>query len=109
MLVRASVVALTAAVLVPLSGGTASASCLDDLLADWGDGYTESPKSEYWGTPRGFGAYVDHTGTANIAVHGDALIGDAASWLTVDWPAWVVTHAQNTPGVTVEFVECVAG
>ena len=111
MFVRTALVAAAAALALPLLGGTASASCLDDLQAtDLDAGYTESPKSDRWGSGGGLVFdHVEYSGTANITVHGDALVSDWVSWYTVDWPAYALTHATNAAEATTTFADCVAG
>lgn len=103
MLKRALFVAAAAAVLVPLAAAPAQASCLDDALAGLSEGYYENPKSEYWGLD-----HVQHSGTANVTIHGDAAISD---WtLRVDdFVRLAEAYVANAPEVTTEFVDCVAG
>ena len=103
MLKRALFVAAAAAVLVPLAAAPAQASCLDDANAGLSEGYADSPKSEYWGLD-----HVQHSGTANVTVHGDAAISD---WtLRVgDFVNFTQIVVGNAPEVTTEFVDCVAG
>ena len=109
MLPRAMLVAAAAAVAFPLLGGTSHASCLDDALArDLAEGYSDSPKSEHWDwlfVP----SYVQHSGTATVTVHGDALVADYTSYVTDDTPEWTQVVAANAVDTVTDFADCVAG
>lgn len=105
MLVRSALVAVTAAALLPFTAAPGHASCLDDALArPLTDGYSESPKSQYWAGQ----SYVQQSGTATVTVHGDALASD---WLlrVGDSLRWTEIVAGNAVEVTTEFADCVAG
>ena len=104
MLVRATLVAVTAVVLLPFAGGTAHASCLDDATARPIDyGYSESPRSGRWPL------YVEQSGTATFTVYGDALVADYTAFATVDMPNYAQIVAGNAVTTTTTFVDCVAG
>ena len=110
MTLRPILVAAAAALALPLLGGTAHASCLDDLRAtDLDAGYTESPKSERWGATSSPHSHVEQSGPATFMVYGDALVSDSVSWVTVDWPALLQAIATNTVDATTTFADCVAG
>ena len=105
MLKRALLVAAAAAVAIPLLGGTASASCLDDAQARYlFEGYTQSPKSPYW--PAG---YVTYSGVATVGVYGDAAVSDWSSWASDDFPEFTGVTVANSVDITTDFVDCVAG
>lgn len=104
MLRRAVLVAVSAVALVPFLGGTASASCLDDAQAGLTEGNYFDPKSEHWWDL----SYVEVTGTANVELHGDALVSDTTTYAG-DWVRNSQNVAGNVPGVTTGFVNCVAG
>ena len=109
MLVRTALVTMTAA-LMPFAGGSAHASCLDDLVAtNLAEGHTETPKSEHWNSGRFPHSHVEQTGPATFTVYGDALVSDSVSWLTVDWPSYLGAAATNAGDATVAFADCVAG
>ena len=102
MLRRLATIAVACAVTVPMFGGTASASCLDDLQAHPIYGNARFDASDHWLN----WAHVE--GTATVIVEGDALIHDT-SWLTVYFPAFTQGTATNVVGATTGFVDCVAG
>ena len=105
MLLKAMFVAATAAVLVPLAGGTAHASCLDDLLANnLTEGYVREPKSAHWQT-----GYVVTSGTATVFVYGDALASDYTEYAATDLPNYAEAVSGNAVDGTTQFVDCVAG
>lgn len=103
MLVRASLVALAAAALVPLTGGAASAGCAEDLLATkLFENYSRSAKSQYFTT-----GYVEPSGSG-VTVHDDELVADYTS-LAGDAARYTEQVAANAAGATATFVDCVAG
>lgn len=105
MLKRALLVAAAAAVALPLLGGTAHASCLDDVLARrYDEGYTQSPKSPYW-----VANHVQYSGTATVFVYGDAAVADWSSYATDDLPEYAEVVATNWSDSAADFVDCVAG
>ena len=109
MLKRAMLVAAAAALTVPLVGGTASASCLDDATArNLAEGYTESPKSDQWNWLF-VGGYVQPSGQATVTVYGDSLVGDFSSYAADDVPEWTQVVAANTVDTVADFADCVAG
>ena len=105
MIRRAALVALTTAALLPLAAGTAHASCLDDATASSPfEGYSQAPKSPYWTV-----FYVQVTGTATVAVYGDAAVSDWSSWANDDLPEFIEVGTTNVTGTATGFVDCVAG
>lgn len=104
MLKRAMLVAAAAAVAVPLLGGTAHASCLDDFIAGVDGSYTASPKSPYWTGLR----YAQVSGTATVSFQGDALVSDATITAT-DQVRRADLIGDNALPATTTFVDCVAG
>lgn len=102
MLRRLATVAVACAVTVPMLGGTASASCLDDLQAHPIYGTAPWDASDHWLN------WVHVEGTATLIVEGDDLLHDA-EWLAAFYPAWTQSTAGNAASATGGFVNCVAG
>jgi len=102
---RAILAAATAALALSSFGGTAHASCLDDLLArDLREGFQPSPKSEHW---TGL-TYVQVSGTATVFFYGDALVSDAAL-IASDRVQQVDVVSGNAVDAATDFADCVAG
>ena len=102
MFVRATLVAAVAA-LLPLTAGSAHASCLDDLLArDIQEGYSRSDHSEHWFN------WVYVTGTATVRFEGDALLSDGGI-VAADNVRWVDIVSTNAVDAATTFADCVAG
>ena len=102
---RIAAVVIPAVVAVPLLGGTASASCTDDLLAtQLTEGYVPPQYSEHW-----WGLHYVHVNGVTVLVEGDALVSDATTHVVGDWGQWTQVVAGNTADGGVEWVDCVAG
>lgn len=105
MLLRATLTAVATAALLPFLGGAAHASCADDLAdTSIAEGYYLSPKSQYW-----IAGYAEVNGTANLELHGDALVSDWSEFATTDMPNYTFIVVGNAASATTEFVDCVAG
>ena len=103
MLRRLAVVAVACAATVPMFGGTASASCLDDLQA-----YPLTRSDASWSASDHYMNWVHFTGPATVVIEGDDLLHDVGTEST-----WRVRVAQdwvgNAVGATTGFADCVAG
>jgi hypothetical protein len=102
MLRRLAAVAALCTAIVPALGGTASASCVDDLESHPVLGSTPFYPSDHYLN------WVHVEGTATVIVEGDDLLYDVTT-LAALYPVWTQATAGNAVDATGDFANCVAG